>query len=61
MWRRVKASFVAVVIVAIAEGSPAEVVADTCWVAADVIAREGPYSCSFARSLIPSERKDLGY
>ena len=58
MWRRVKASFVAVVIVAIVEGSPAEVVADTCWVAADVITREEPYSCSFARILSSSERMD---
>ena len=61
MWRRVKASFVAVVIVAIVEGSPAEVVADTCWAAADVITRVAPYSCSFARSLSSGERKDLGH
>ena len=32
----------------------------TCWAAADVIAREVPCSCSFARSLSSSERKDLG-
>ena len=61
MWRRVEASLVAVVIVAIVEGSPAEVVADTCWVAANVIVREEPYSCSFARSLSSSERKDLNH
>ena len=58
MWHRVaEASFVTVAIV---EGSQAEVVAGTCWAATDVVAREVPCSCSFARSPSSSERKDLG-
>ena len=57
MWHRAEeVSFVVV----IGEGSQAEVAAGTCWAAADVIARVVPCSCSFARSLSSSERKDLG-